>query len=262
MSERFTFAGARGRSGRRRLFLTTVAVVCIVLADILSGGFIRAHVRTAVSTVWNAGTAVARSTGGSGYFSSRRALATENASLRQQLARYEERAAGYETLKAENDDLRALLRLAQVERGITAPVVSSLRASPYGTFLIGAGENDVARGDLVVSEGGFVAGKVSDVSARTALVSEIFAAGASLDVRVAGANVVAEGHGGGNARAKVPRGIKLATGDAVTAPSLGGRAVGVVGSVKSDESSADQTVYIRLPVNLSSLAFVYVVRAQ
>jgi cell shape-determining protein MreC len=236
--------------------------VCIVLIDVFTGGFIRAHVQTAASFVWNTGVTISRSTTGNGYFTSHRKLAGENDNLRQQLARLEERAASYEVLYAENAALRGLLNLAQTERGITAPIVSSMSASPYGTFLIGAGERDVVSGDLVMSEGGFVIGRVADVSATTALVREVFASEASIDVRIAGASVVAEGHGGGNARAKVPRGVALAVGDAVVAQSLGGRAVGVVGSIESDQASAEQTVYIRLPLNLSSLSFVYVVHER
>jgi rod shape-determining protein MreC len=212
--------------------------------------------------VWRAGAAVTGVVYDSGYFSSRRSLASENASLRQQLAQYEERAAGFGALAAENAELRSIVHLAEKEQGITAPILSSMRASLYGTFLIGAGGADVAKGDLVVSDGGFVVGSVADVGADSALVKEIFAGGSSVDVRVAGASVVADGYGGGNARAKMPRGIAVAVGDAVNAPSLGGRAVGVVGSIESDPASAEQTIYIRLPLNLSTLAFVYVVRAR
>lgn len=262
MRERFTFAGARGRSGRKRLIVATILAVGILFADIVSGGAIRAPVRAAGSVVWGVGASIGGVVYDSGYFSSHRTLAAENASLRQQLALYEERAAAYESLAAENAELRTISHLAEKERGITAPILSSMRASLYGTFLIGAGGADVSRGDIVVSDGGFVVGTIADASAGNALVKEVFAGGATVDVRIAGASVVAEGYGGGNARAKMPRGIIVAVGDAVNAPSLGGRAVGVVGSVESDSASAEQTVYIRLPLNLSALAFVYVVRAQ
>ena len=66
------------------------------------------------------------------------------------------------------------------------------------------------------------------------------------------------GDGGGNAHASVPRGIPVHEGDAVIANAYGGRAIGVVGKVVSSPASAEQTVYMRLPVDLASLRYVYI----
>jgi len=241
------------------LFIATLVVVVVLVIDVISGGMIRAKLRTFGAVLWQTSSGIHGTIFNSGYFASHRALADENTMLREQLARAEERAAAYSVLKDENDGLRALEQVVRTERGVTAPIVSSLIASPYGTFLIGAGANDVHPGDLVLTDAGFVAGTVSDVGSRTSLVNQTFAADASIDVRIAGASVVASGYGGGNARAILPRDITVKVGDAVVAPAYGGRAVGVVGNVRSDPANADQTVYIRIPVNLSSLRFVYVV---
>ena len=246
---------------RRRLLLTTVVVLVLFAADLATGGMIRSAVHAAAASIWSA-TSSARSTvGDSGYFSSRRSLAEDNASLREQLAQYQERAAGFAVASEENKALRSMLKLTELEQGITAPVVSSFRASPYGTFMIGAGTADAAPGSLVLTEGGFVIGRVVDIDTRVALVNALFAADTETDALVAGTAVSVVGLGGGNARTSVPRGVHVALGDIVTAPSLRGRAIGIVGNVESDPTDADQTVHVRLPVNVEALRYVYVVPA-
>ncbi|MEK7601302.1 MAG: rod shape-determining protein MreC [Patescibacteria group bacterium] len=253
-------SSATRRDGRRRLFFATVFVLVVIALDMFSGGSLRATARSLTARVWSASAYVRGAVFGSGFFSSRASLASENATLRETLARYQEGAAGYQVLKQENDSLRSMLHLAQSERGITAPVVSSVIASPYGTFLVGAGTTDsVAVGSLVVTEGGFVVGTVSEAASRTSVVSELFAGGSSVNVLVGGAPAEAVGRGGGNARISLSRDVSVREGDPVTAPSLGGRAVGTVGKVVSDPSNASQTVYVILPVNLASLTYVYVI---
>ncbi len=248
---------------RRRLFFATLFVVVLFFADLISGGHLRALVRTATIPVWTAGSRAASAVFGSGFFTSRASLLRENALLQQQLSDAEQRAAGYQALKDENDSLRSIALLAGVEKGITAPVVSSVLSSPYGSFLIGAGSADeLARGSIVLAAspdaGGFVIGRVGDVSAHTALVNELFAPGTALEATLKGAAVMLQGRGD-NARADIPRELSVSVGDIVTVPSLGGRPVGVVDNVVSDPASSHQEVYIGLPVSISSLRFIYVV---
>lgn len=262
MIERFTFASARGRSGRRKLLIATLAAIVIVAADFFLGGVLRIQVRRAVSYVWTTGESIHQSIRSSGYFASHRVLASENAALREQVAQYAQKAAAYDAQSQENTSLRSLVHIAQEQGGVTAPIISALSSAPFGTFQIGAGVGDVAPGDIVITDGGFVIGTITDVGSQSSLVREVFAAGQSIDVRIAGASVVSDGYGGGNARASVPRGIHIIEGDSVTAPSFGGRPVGVVGSVSSDPANADQTIYMRLPANFSSLRFVYVVHSK
>lgn len=263
MASRFSFEASQGRSGRRRLLYATLLILALLALDLLTGGSIRSLVRSGASGLWSMSASVRGGITGSGALASRSSLAHENALLREQLERMTERAAAYSSLQQENEILRALLRLADDQQGITAPIVSSVRSSPYGTFLIGAGQGDAVQpGSLVLTEGGFVAGRVSEVHARTTLVTEVFAGGGEIDANINGVVVMAEGRGGGNARVELPRDATVQVGDPVVAPQLGGRPIGVVGRIESDPSSASQTVYINLPVNLAALRYVYVVPAQ
>jgi cell shape-determining protein MreC len=184
------------------------------------------------------------------------------------LADLEERAAASEALRAENDALRALVNVVgtsseETGGGVTVPVVSSTRSSPYGTFLIGAGVLDgITQNSIVLTSGGFVIGTVTDTASHTAVVTEVFAPAASIDASVNGAPASVLGSGGGNAHTKVPRDLAVAVGDPVFAAVFEQRAIGVVGAVASSSASASQDVYIRLPVNLAALQYVYIIPAR
>ncbi len=261
MSSQYSFSSRNdGRSARRKLFYATLLILFVLSLDMLSGGAVRSLVQRAGSGVWIASSRVRSAIFDSGYFSTRHSLAVDNQSLREQLDQSKEKAAAYEALRQENEILRSLLHLSDEEQGITAPIVSSVRSSPYGTFLVGAGERDgIVPGSLVMTGGGFVVGRVSEVRERTTLVTEVFAGGAEVDANIHGAVALAEGRGGGNAVVEMPRGIEIQVGEPVTAPQLGGRSIGLVGHVESDSASASQTVYVSLPVNLSSLKYIYIV---
>lgn len=259
MRRSFSFAAERGRRARGRLIAATVLLVLIFILDAILGGPVRGALRGAVAALWSATSSVRLSITDSGYFASHRALARDNELLREQLASAQEDAAAYQGLKQENDDLRGLLHLASTTRGITAPVVSSFSTSPYGTFMIGAGKMDgIASGDLVLTSDGFVIGTVTTPGDRTSLVTGTFASGSSIDALVGSAPAVVEGRGGGNATARLPRDASVSVSDPVIAPSLGSRQIGVVGHIDASESSAEQVVYIRLPMNLSALRYVYI----
>lgn len=243
-----------------RLWAATALVVFLFAVDLLSGGRVRGLVRGGAAALSQVSRGAISSITGSGFFSGRRSLETQNRTLTAQLAQYQEKAAHADVLQAENDQLRALVRLAETTSGITAPIVSSTISSPYGTFLIGAGASDgVMRGALVLTAGGFVVGEVTNADAHLSTVTEVLSPTASLNVVVHGTPATLSGSGGGNGHISLPRGAVVSVNDVVLAPELGSRVVGIVGEVASSTAQATQDVYVRLPVALSELQFVYVV---
>lgn len=262
MKERFVFGSSGRTTGRRLLALATLFAVVILALDIFSHGAVRSVVRGLAAHMWVSGDAGAQSVAHTGFFATHSMLAHENASLNSQLAQCKNDTAEITALRDENAQLRALANLAARERGVAAAVVSSFLSSPYGTFLISAHAPDVATGDLVLTPDGFVIGRITDAGKSTSLVGEIFASDAIIEGLVSGSAATLSGYGGGNARAALPRDVHVVVGDVVIAPSLGQRPIGLVGSVESSASSADQQVYIRLPANLSSLRYVSVVPAH
>lgn len=247
------------RASRRKIAIATILALFLLSLDLVSGGKLRALARAAMTPLWKLGGGAYGAVVHGGYFETRGALEAQIQSLTTELAQYQEKAAAYDALTEENSQLAGMVRLAQSLPGITAPITSSLDASPYGTFEIGAGRSDnVSPGDLVLSSDGFVIGRVTDVDARSALVTELFAPGVATQVSIGGASVEIKGSGGANASAEVPRGIPVAVGDPILAPEFAGRPVGIVGHVASSSASAYSDVIATLPVNLHVLHFVYV----
>lgn len=248
--------------GRSKLFFATILILCVFALDAILGGPFRDFVRSVAGSVWGGVSNARSSVAGSGFFARNSKLASENEALKRELAAVRERAAAYGALKEENEALRSMVRYTQTATGVTAPVVSSFHASPYGTFTVSAGADDaIAKGDLALSQAGYVIGRVADVGETNTLIHTLFQAGSSIDVVINNAAVTATGEGGGNARVDVPRGIDVRVGDTVTAPTLGGHPVGIVGKVEAVTTSAEQKVYIVLPVNLSLLRMVYITPA-
>lgn len=253
----------RPNRGRRRLWAATFLVLALFASDVLLGGILRARVQGAAAAASAHGASLAHRVFDSGFFSSRASLAAQNRSLSEQLAQYEERAAAYAALEAENTQLREMAHLAARVPGMTVAIVSAVGTSPYGTFLIGAGQAEgVAIGNIVLTSTGFVLGEVQDVALHTATVVETLSPHASVDGVADGTAVVVEGRGGGNGRTSVPRGIEITVGTPVTAPAYAGRPIGVVGAIATSSGGATQDVFIRIPVNRPGLQFVYVVSSR
>lgn len=259
----YTFRGARRGESRRRLVLTTGVVALVFLVDLATGGVVREMVRAATGALWSVGAQIERGIRSTGFVASRASLASENDALRTQLAQYEQRVAAASAAVAENELLRSMTRLASDAPGITAPVISSFQASPYGTFFVGAGTADgIMHGALVLSPDGYVIGRISDVGPHTALVDQLFAPTRELEVLVRDVPLSLVGEGGGNAVARAARGAVVEVGDVVVAPTFSGRPVAVVGAVAADPAAAFTLVSVRVPANIASLRFVYIIAAQ
>lgn len=254
----------RGRkTGRRRLIAATALIILLILIDIVTGGRVRELSRGVNASLWNAGSGFWQVVGDSAVLRTKRSLEAENGALRERIARLEEASAGIGALREENEALRSLVKVVESaqSRGVTAPIISSRRSSPYGTFHIGAGSrHGVTNGSLVLSDENFVVGRVSDVGESTSVAVELFAPETAIEGSVRGIAFLLEGQGSGNARGKVPRQSAVVVGDIVTSPNLGGRPIGVVGKVLEDEGGSYTQLYIRLPVNLLHMKYVWVVQ--
>lgn len=259
----YSYRGAEAADARRRLVLATGLVVALFLADLVTGGMIRNLIRSGTGLVWGIGARIERSVAGTGFVSSRTSLAAQNEVLRSQLAQYESRVAAASVAVAENELLRGMAQLAAHTPGITAPITSSLKASPYGTFFVGAGAADgIVHGTLVLSGSGYVLGRISDVGTHSALVDQLFAPGNEIDGLASGVSLTLVGEGGGNAVARAPRGAAISVGDVVFSPSLGSRPIAIVGSVAADPADAYTLVFVRTPANIAALQFVYIVTGE
>lgn len=246
-----------GQSGR--LFAITVIVILVFVLDLASGGKVRDISQGAAGSISGTSAVAFNAIKHSGIFSTRARLAGLNQELQAEVERYREQDSAYQALKAENDQLALMAHLAQDNTGTTTAIISSFRSSPYGTFLIGAGrEEGIGHDSIVLTDLDFVVGRVTDVSTHTSLVTQLLSPGKSVDALIGENTATFTGIGGGNARAQIPRDIEVKAGDIVTSGMVGGRRIGIVGKVESESADAYSTVYMRLPQNVSSMRFVFV----
>lgn len=250
---------SRPNKSIRRLLLVSVLALLFFGSDALAGGALSRSLRSVLAPVSSWGTSVGSIVTNSRWWTSRSALLSENLALKKEIALLRTHDSAFQAMELENQSLSKLVSVAENKRGVTAAVISSFSASPYGTFVIGVGEEDhVPVGAIVLSESGFAIGQVSDISAGSATVKEVFAPGASIAAKVGAIAFSIEGKGGGNAFAKVPKESLIHEGDVVLAPSLAGKPVGIVGHTESASSSAYSNLYIRFPDNFNTVSFVFV----
>ena len=255
------YSNQNKRSSLRGTLVIVMMVSVVIFAlDTLSGGFVRSYARTIGAVAWNAGAGVVRGIDRSGLLATRASLVAENEELKAEISERDEEALRFKMLEDENILLRELAHLAGAQAGVSARVISSFYASPYGTFRLDAGtQSGVRVGDAVMTAGGFVLGVVTDVDLYSATAESLFAPEKKTELLLGDVRFESEGRGGGNGRAELPRDIVVAVGDVALAPVYGSRAAAIVGKIDSASSSASQTVYMRSPQNFSSLRIVYVV---
>jgi cell shape-determining protein MreC len=246
-----------GNTLRSAVIALSIALI-IFAADYASGGLIRGQIRSGGVAVQTLAANVS-SVFSSGYFSSHRALARKNQELQDALRTREDHDALLRTFENDIALMHEAARLASEIEGSTVPVRSSLRSSPYGTFLIGAGSNQgINVGDPVLSVTGYVLGTVVNVSAEAASVKMLFAADNEIEMVTNDVAFQANGRGGGRARAEVNRDAPVSDGDLVYAPEISESPAGVIGKVEADASNALKVVYLYLPLNVHTLRYVYV----
>ncbi len=98
---------------------------------------------------------------------------------------------------------------------------------------------------------------MSEAGEKRSTVRALFAPGVVSDVLIGDTPTSLEGRGGGNASARVSRDAPVLEGDAVTSPEFAGRPVGIVGGVERSDSGARADVFVRIPVNLDTLRYVF-----
>ncbi|MEY4747499.1 MAG: rod shape-determining protein MreC [Candidatus Parcubacteria bacterium] len=258
----------RKNEGRATRFLvaTTVIVAALFIADLALGGLLRERIRAVMSGLYGAASAIESRVPLAYLFASRTALQQQVIQLRSEVEMLKEKAAAYDVLRADDASLREILHLASstralpTENGIAAPVTSSVRSSPYGTFLIGAGSLEgVRKDDFVVTSGGFLIGIISDAQAHRSVVSEVLAPGAHVEATLGGASLSFDGLGNGAGRTTISRDVDARMGDIAFAPIFSQQPIGLVGTIATSSAGASKEVYIELPVNVSALRYVYVI---
>ena len=249
----------------RNIFFIVLGIGVIVLFDIWNVNPLRVPANLLAGSVLRFEKSIAsRAELFADLLRSKRSLAEENAALRQKNAEQENLAVVNKALHKENLDLKSLLGRTESQNRILASVLSKPNTSPYDTLIIDVGTNNgVHVGDRVVALGDFIIGFVSNVYTTTAQVTFYSSPGQKTQVLIgdAGIGATAEGRGGNNFAAELPRDANVAKGDIVILASFDTQVFAVVESVLSNSTDAFETVLFKNPVNIFTIDWVQVIKS-
>jgi len=247
-------------SGLRKAVFFTCIVILVGTVDVILAGGLRSLARDALMPFGNSLTSAWGTLMHYTDLSSRADLLDRVASLEEELNHFRERDSLFQVLARENVELRALARMATSSEAISAPIASSFRASPYGTFVVAAGWRDgIEEGALVYSPDGFVLGTIADVGMRTATVRFALAPEARVEAVSGEFAFSLTGQGLANGLARVPVEAPLSIGDPVFAPTLQSGPIGIVTHISSTTASVYSDVFVTLPTNMNVIRHVLIV---
>ena len=191
---------------------------------------------------------------------SKKTLLAENDRLKDIIDRTALDAYSYTLLREENDMLKEKLGRKPEKEFLLARVLATPGQSPFDTLVIDAGsEEGISLHMRIFTDGDFVIGEVTTVFQHSAVVTLYSAPGGTLAGVLAkdGTPVTLSGEGGGNFLITLPRGSSVAVGDLVDVPALAPEYAGVVEAVDRPEGESLAYVYLKLPMNIYQLKWVY-----
>lgn len=251
-----------------KVFIFFLVIVFIFVAlNIVEKGALSGALRTRVGILEQTKIFIQEGTAPlSDLFTSTDTLRQENISLKKQLTQFELYALNNKALVIENTDLRGLLSSLKSETAIPRVmehVLSRIGLFPSGTILISRDSKDpYPVGSYVIQKQNIVLGTVIEVHTHTALVQLISAPGVETSVIIGNAKrtvrATVRGTGNGNMVTEIDRNIDIRINDPVVLYGKGTLIVGYVGAIRKKPIDALQRVYIRVPLNLSTVQFVLV----
>lgn len=254
------------RRGKRVTLLWALAVALVFAVHFMFPGFYPATVFPVAAFVWKPFSATF-----SFIFSlddmarSKYGLIKQAEALRAEIAGQASSMLMLDTLRSENEELKALLGRSEARGGgqadLLAVVLQRPPVSPYDTLVLDVGENDgVQVGDRVYASGDVLVGEVVEAYARESKASLFSSPGHSTPVLLGPANIAAQamGRGGGNFAARVPAEVGVEVGDTIVSQQLRSHTFGVIERIDVDSADSIQTVLFKAPVNINELRFVTV----
>ncbi len=197
-------------------------------------------------------------------FRLRSELIRENRELVSKVQDLTARTADYQAIRSENEELRNM-GSEVTEKSVLAAVLVKPPVSPYDTLLLDQGaDKGIKVGDLVIAPGKTVIGVIKETYGSFSKVELFSSAGIETAVSIGPGHIqtVAYGQGGGTFFVRLPREYTVSDGEVITLPGFGNRAIGEVVKVGNDESSSFTRILFAVPVNIYSLAWVTVEKAD
>jgi cell shape-determining protein MreC len=196
------------------------------------------------------------------YFVSKNSLYRQNQDLQSKLNSDEARMMNYDSVVADNLNLKEVLGRKNEKTPMTlAAILSKPNQSPYDTLIIDAGqENGIKTGSTVFALGNIPIGRIVETYPNSAKVVLFSNAGEKTTVNISGKNLSAEllGRGGGNFEMIMPKDFTLQAGDQIVLPGINSFVVAITETIISDPRDPFTKALLSSPVNVQALKFVQV----
>jgi cell shape-determining protein MreC len=184
------------------------------------------------------------------------------AELKAELASSTAALADRDSLYAENVQLRAELGRSAGVHSIAAAVLLTPPGTPYDTLVVDAGSAQGVVPGAQVRAGALAIGTVDEVYANSSRVALYSSPGQSYNATLTSSDtaipIIVEGQGAGSMQARVPAATAVVVGDRVEFPGLSGFMAGTITGIVGSDTDTFKTIYVRLPVDLFSLRYVYI----
>ncbi len=262
------------------ILLTTVTVIAVVLCIFSAAssgtGFVHNAFGVIASPFRAAGGAITGWVNNIGdYFDSLEELQQDNQELRKQVAELERQLRQAKEDSEENARLRALLNLRQQRQDFvfeSAAIVGQSSSNWSSALTLNKGTNsDIAVGDCVVNEEGFLVGVVTDAGLNWSTVTTLVDTGSQLGAIVfrTGEVTVAQGdlalmHQGLLKLSFLEGESSLMNGDLIVTSGLGGfypsdLVIGAVKEIRTDDTGLTRYAILTPQVDLDQLRQVFVI---
>ena len=257
--------------------VTVIAVVLCIFSAASSGtGFVHNAFGVIASPFRAAGGAITGWVNNIGdYFDSLEELQQDNQELRKQVAELERQLRQAKEDSEENARLRALLNLRQQRQDFvfeSAAIVGQSSSNWSSALTLNKGTNsDIAVGDCVVNEEGFLVGVVTDAGLNWSTVTTLVDTGSQLGAIVfrTGEVTVAQGdlalmHQGLLKLSFLEGESSLMNGDLIVTSGLGGfypsdLVIGAVKEIRTDDTGLTRYAILTPQVDLDQLRQVFVI---
>ena len=196
--------------------------------------------------------------------SSKRSLVDRNRELTARLDELSVHLLQMPLLVEENSELKALVGRVGTEDVVRAAVLTRPPASPYDSMVVDAGFAEGVSVGNQVRVFDVPIGVVERVDAHISRILLYSAPGVVISAFLPAHNlpVEAKGQGGGNFIAAVVREEHVERGDIITVPGISTSLLAIVESVSAAPAGPFQTIRFKIPVNLSEVQFVEIVRGS
>lgn len=262
------------------ILLTTVTVIAVVLCIFSAAssgtGFVHNAFGVIASPFRAAGGTITGWVNNIGdYFDSLEELQQDNQELRKQVAELERQLRQAKEDSEENARLRALLNLRQQRQDFvfeSAAIVGQSSSNWSSALTLNKGTNsDIAVGDCVVNEEGFLVGVVTDAGLNWSTVTTLVDTGSQLGAIVfrTGEVTVAQGdlalmHQGLLKLSFLEGESSLMNGDLIVTSGLGGfypsdLVIGAVKEIRTDDTGLTRYAILTPQVDLDQLRQVFVI---